>query len=95
VLFAPHGTAWQLQSIARHNQHKPPREFGSAGYLYRRSGSGEVADQAIDGVAAELNRSGFQDVVAGCSAMFGHGIRLRKKSKKLMKFSKKGPLLKL
>jgi hypothetical protein len=37
MLFAPHPTAGQLQSIARRYQHKSLRDIGSAGYLYRRS----------------------------------------------------------
>jgi hypothetical protein len=77
--------AGQLQAIARHNQYESLRELGSAGQVYRRSGNGQITDQAIHSAAAELNSSDFQDVVAGRSATFGHEIKLRKNSKESLK----------
>lgn len=33
ALFAPHGAAGQMQSIARHNQYESLRDFALVGYL--------------------------------------------------------------
>jgi hypothetical protein len=82
--------ARQMQSIARHNQYKSLGERGSAGYFYRRSRNGQVADQAIDGVAAKLNHSHFQDVVTRCSAIFGHRADLGQNPEESVKHPKKG-----
>ena len=59
-LTAPNGAAGQMQSVAGHHQYESVRDSGLAGYLQRGSGTGQVADQAIDGAPAnELDRCGF------------------------------------
>jgi hypothetical protein len=72
TLLAPHDMAAQMQFFAGHNERKLFGDAGLVGYLQRRAGAGQVADHAIDRAAAELNRSGSQDAVAGCLPGFGH-----------------------
>jgi hypothetical protein len=74
TLLAPNDMAAQMQPIGRHNQRKLFGDTGLAGYLQRRAGAGQVADDAIDGAAAELDRSGFQDAMARCVPGFGHTV---------------------
>jgi hypothetical protein len=74
-----------MQAVARDDQHKPVGYFELAGYLYRGSGCGKVANQAIDCAAAERNRSGFQDAMARGSPAFDHEINVRKITKESIK----------
>jgi hypothetical protein len=53
-----------------------------AGYLYRRSSNGQVADYAIYSAADELDCSGFRDAVARCDPSFDHKIKMPRNSKK-------------
>jgi len=49
-----------MQSVARDHQYELPGDSCLVGYLQRSSGTGKVADQAIDGATAdELDRRGF------------------------------------
>jgi hypothetical protein len=56
---SPHDMAEQAQSIVGHDQDETLRDSGLVGYLYRRSGDGQVADHAMDDTTQELDRSGF------------------------------------
>jgi hypothetical protein len=85
VLFAPDGAAGQMQSIAGHNQDESRGYPGFVRYFQRRSGDREIADQAIDGRAAGLDRAGLQDQVARRPAAFVHPIKLRANRKEPVK----------
>lgn len=74
-LCSPHDVAEQAQSIVRHDQYETLRDTCWVGYLYRRTGNGQVADHAIDRAADELNCSGFPDAVARCDPSFDHKIK--------------------
>jgi hypothetical protein len=76
ALLAPRDVAGPMQSIARYNQYEFLRNADLVGHLQRGTGRGQVADQAIDGAAPELNRSSFQHPAAGRSPTFDHGIEL-------------------
>jgi hypothetical protein len=57
ALLAPRDMAGQMQSIARYNQYETLGDPDLVGYLQRGTGRGQVANQAINGAAAELDRS--------------------------------------
>jgi hypothetical protein len=67
-LCSPHDMAGQAQSIVRHDQYETLRDTCWVGYLYRRTGNGQVADHAINRTADELDCSGFRDAVARCNS---------------------------
>lgn len=76
ILLPPDDMADQAQSILRYHQEELFGYTRLAGYLYRSSRNGQVADQAINRIAAdELNDSGLRDAVAGCNASFDHTLK--------------------
>ena len=67
--LAPHDVTRPAQPIARDAQGKPVRKPQGTVDFERRARLGDVTDRARDRVAAELDRSGFQDAVACCDTM--------------------------
>jgi hypothetical protein len=85
ALLVPYQAAWQVQSIAWHIQDKSLRNSGRGSDFQRGSGRREVADQAINGPAAEPDGSAFQHAMTRRSAMFGHGVTICRNPKKSIK----------
>jgi len=69
LFLAPHEVTRPAQPIAGDAQGKPVGKPQGAVDFERRARLGDVADRARDRVAAELDRSGFQDAVTGCDTM--------------------------
>jgi hypothetical protein len=63
------------------------RDADLVGQLQRGSSNRQVADRAINGAPAEINRCRFQDTVARCDSSFDHSIEIRQKPKELIKLS--------
>jgi hypothetical protein len=72
LVLTPDHPARLAPPLARHRQHEAIRKPERAIDFDRGAGSGEIADRAGDGLAAELDCSGFQHAVAGRSAVFVH-----------------------
>jgi hypothetical protein len=70
ISSATNNRAGQTQSIARHNERESFRDIGLTGHLQSSSGNRQVADDAIDGDAVELNPSGFHDTMASSDPCF-------------------------
>jgi hypothetical protein len=70
--------ALQAQSVARDSQHEAFGDTHLGRNLYLGSGKGQVADDAINRLAAEeFNPRGFRDGVARYDPSFGHVSTIR------------------
>ena len=77
-IFSPRNPGWQAQSVLRDNQHEAFGDTHLGRNLYLGSGKGQVADDAINRLAAEeFNPRGFRDGVTRYDPSFGHVSTIR------------------
>jgi len=75
LVLPAHHPAWLAPSFAGHRQHEAIRKPERAVDFDPGAGIREAANRAGDGLAAELDGSGFQNAVARRGAVFVHDLR--------------------
>jgi hypothetical protein len=64
--------AGHMQAIGGQNQRESVRDADGAGHVKRRSGVRQIANDAVDCAAAELDRSGLQYAMSRRGPGFAH-----------------------
>jgi hypothetical protein len=72
LLFAPDDAAEHVMSVRWQDQGEMIGDSDGGGDVQRRASIRKISDHAVDGAAAELNRSGLKNAVPSDSAMLVH-----------------------
>ena len=78
--FTPNDMATPLELIARYKKRETVRDKQGGGYFERSAGFRDVANDAVNSTAAELNGSGLQCAATFCNPVMTHRAEIRPSS---------------